>query len=52
MIECDRTCDILRIERERCALNKEILDLFNKAFLERAVVELVYKFDKKSTSSI
>ena len=33
----------------RCALNMEILDLLNeRAFLERTVVELVYKFDEKS----
>ena len=34
----------------RCTLNKEILDLLNE--LEGAVVELVYKFDEKSTASV
>ena len=43
---CNRNCVILQRKRARCTLNKEILDLLNrKAFLERAVVELVYKFD-------
>ena len=35
-----------------CALNKEILNLLTrKVFLEKAVVELVYKFDEKSYAS-
>ena len=34
-------------------LNKEIFDLLvRKAFLEHAVVELVYEFDEKSTASV
>ena len=48
---CDRKCVLLQTEKARCALNMEILD-FTKAFLERSVVELVYKFDEKSTASI
>ena len=43
-------CDvILRTNRVRCALNMEILAFTQRrrAFLERAVVELVYKFDEK-----
>ena len=43
----DRNCVILRTNRERCALNKEILNLL-KDFLEKAVIELVYKLDMKS----
>ena len=44
---------ILQTNRARCALNEEILDLLtSKAFLERAVIELVYKFDEKSTTSV
>ena len=40
--------------RARCTLNKEILDLHSmrKAFPECSVVELVYKFDEKSTASV
>ena len=42
-------CVILWTNGARCALNKEIHSM-RKAFLERAVVELVYKFDEKSTA--
>ena len=46
---CDRNCVILWINRARCALGMEILDLLNEEmFLEHAVVEQVYKFDEKS----
>ena len=39
---------ILRTNRARCALNKKILNLLNEEiFLEKTVVELVYKFVKK-----
>ena len=42
---------ILWTNRIRCALNKEILIYSTrKAILERAVVELVYKFDEKSAA--
>ena len=44
---------ILRTNRARCVLNKENVDLLiSKAFLECTVVELVYKFDDKSTTSV
>ena len=46
---------ILHTNRARCTLNKEILDILNetrKAFLEHAVVELVYKFNDKSTAIV
>ena len=41
-------------KKSKCALNKEILDSHNKEsiFLEHAVVELVYKFDEKPTTSV
>ena len=44
---------ILRTNRAKCTLNKEILDLLNEenAFLKRAVVALVYfKLDEKARS--
>ena len=41
---------ILRTSRARCALNKEILNV--ESILERAVVELVYKFNEWSTTSV
>ena len=40
----------LRTPLVRCTLNKEIHT--RKAFLESAVVELVHKFDEKSTASV
>ena len=44
---------ILRTNRARCTLNKEILIYSTrKAFLECTVVELVYKFNEKSTASV
>ena len=47
----DHNCIILRTNKIRCALNKEIHNLLNEeVLLEYAVVELVYKFDDKSTS--
>ena len=50
---CDRNCVILRTNRARCALNNEVLDLLNEdAFFEHAVVELVYKFDGQSITSV
>ena len=54
MSVCDRKCVILQTKRARCALNKEILDSHNKEsiFIERAVIELVYKFDEKPTASV
>ena len=40
---------ILRTNRGMCSLNKKILNYsMRKAFLEKVVVEQVYKFDKKS----
>ena len=46
---CDCNCVILRTNRTRCALNKEILDLLNEeVFLEHAVIELAHNFDEKS----
>ena len=45
----DHNCVILRTNRARCALNKEILIVVNEeVFLEKAVVDLVYKFYEKS----
>ena len=38
----------IQTNRARCALYKKSLILKRKAFLEGAVIELVYKFDKKS----
>ena len=39
----------IRTNRARCALHMKILDLLEEeSFLERAVVELVNKFDEKS----
>ena len=39
----------IRTTRARCTLYKKILDLLDEeSFLERAMAELVYKFDKKS----
>ena len=50
---CDRKYVIFRTNRARCPLKKEIFDLINEeAFLEHAGVELVYKFDNKSTASV
>ena len=50
---CDHKCVILLIERARCTLHKEILDLLNeKGVLEHKILELVYKSDKKSTVSV
>ena len=50
---CDRNCVILQTKRARDTLNKKILDLlYEKAFLEHEVVELVYKFDQKTTASV
>ena len=46
---CDCNCVILRTNRTRCALNKEILDLLNEeVFQEHAVIELAHNFDEKS----
>ena len=40
---------ILHRNRAQCALNKKILNLLNEEnFLEKAAVELVYKFYEKS----
>ena len=42
---------IIQTNRARCALNKKIFNLqTRKAFLKKAVAELVYKFDEKSYS--
>ena len=50
---CDHNCVIHRPNRARWTLNMESLYLINEeVFLEKAVVELVYKFDKKSSVSI
>ena len=49
---CDCNCVILRKNKVRYALDKEILDILNKAFLEKAVVELVYKFDQKYYANV
>ena len=39
----------VRTNRARCALYEKMLDYsMRKAFLEKAVVELVYKLDEKS----
>ena len=43
---------ILRTSKAMCPLNMEILDLLRNAFLDRAVVELDYKFDEISTVSV
>ena len=41
----DCNCVILHRNRAQCALNKKILNLLNEEnFLEKAAVELVYKF--------
>ena len=46
---CDCNYVILHRNRARCALNKKILNLLNdENFLEKAAVELVYKFYEKS----
>ena len=47
---CDRNCVILRTNRARCTLSKEILNLFNEESVSGACsgIELVYKFDEKS----
>ena len=45
----DRNYVILWTNRVRCTLNTNIFYLLNeKVFLEKAVLEPVYKFDKKS----
>ena len=50
---CDRNCVIFLTNRPMCTLNKEILDYsMTKVFLERALVELVYKFDEKSYCAV
>ena len=50
---CDHKCVILQTNTARCALNKEILDLFNEeSVTELAVVELVYKFNKESIAGV
>ena len=39
--------------RARCTLYKTILDLFNEeTLLEKVMVELVYKFDERSTTNV
>ena len=39
----------IQTNKIKCALYKKIIDLLDEeAFLEKAVVELVYKFDEKS----
>ena len=43
-------CVILRTNGVRCALYN--IYLIRKAFLERTVVELVYEFYEKSTTSV
>ena len=47
---CDRNCVIVLTNRARCALYKNLL--YEESVLERIVVELVYKFDEKSTASV
>ena len=50
---CDHNFFIIQLNRARYTIYniaKEILDFLNeKAFLERVVVELIYKFDETST---
>ena len=50
---CDHNYVILRTNRARCALNKEILDLHNEESVSevRSFVELVYKSNEKSTTA-
>ena len=53
MVVCNHNCVTLRIKRGRSSLNREIFDYStSKAFLECAVVELVYKLDEKYTASV
>ena len=51
---CDHNCVILQTNRARYTLNMKILDLINKESVSEAftVVELVYKFNEKSTTSV
>ena len=53
MIICDHNYVILRTNRARCALNKEILDVLNEESVSGARSgELVYKFDEKYAASV
>ena len=47
---CDCNYVIVLTNRARCTLYKNLL--YEEVFLERVVVELVYKFDEKSTASV
>ena len=47
---CNRNCVIL--EQGVHHIRKSLIVSKGKAFLEHAVVELVYKFDEKSTMSV
>ena len=49
----DRNYVNLQINGARCTLNKEILNLLNGESVSGArIVELVYKLDKTSTTSV
>ena len=48
---CDHNYVILRTNRARCALNKEIL-LNEESVTGAQVVELVYKFNETSIASV
>ena len=56
MFVYDRNYLVFLMKEKRCALNKEILDLFHKkAFLQHAVVKLVYNekcIAEKSTAKV
>ena len=47
---CDRNCVILWTNRARCTLSKEILN--EESISEARVVDLAYKFNDKSTTSV
>ena len=51
--DCATIYVILRTNGARCALNKEILDLLNEESVSGVrIVELVYKFNEKFTTSV
>ena len=52
MCLCDHNCVILRTEQGMHHITKFFIYSTRKEFLEHAVVELVYKFDEKSTVSV
>ena len=52
MSVCNCKCVILQTKRARCAIRKSLIYLMREAFLELAVVELVYKLDEKPTASV